>query len=384
MYFDCFSGVAGDMILGALIDAGLPLTDLKAEIAKLGLSGYEINARKVSRGKTSATKFSVEVQEKQPERHLKEISKIILGSKLDSAIKERAIKIFNRLGDAEATVHGEPIEKVHFHEVGAIDAIIDICGTVIGIKMLGIGDIYSSSLPLGRGIVYASHGQMPIPAPATAALVKGVPVKITNIDMELTTPTGAAILTTLAKFTDPGMFIPRRIGYGAGSKQLSGPPNVLRVMIGETPGDLETDTIMVLESNLDRVSSENLGGLLDDLFMAGALDAFVVPITMKKSRPGHLLSVLCDPDKKDKLARIILGSGKTLGLRIAKSRRMKLPRTQIIIPTSGGDVSVKIAELDGKKLIFPEYDDMVKAMKKGGQNYDDIYFEIQRAIKKGD
>jgi pyridinium-3,5-bisthiocarboxylic acid mononucleotide nickel chelatase len=381
-YFDCFSGVAGDMIIGSLLDAGLPFADFKAEIDKLGLSGFEISARKVVKGNIEGTKFSVEIREKQPERQPKEITRIILSSKLDNDIKEKAVRIFNRLAEAEAIAHGEPLEKVHFHEVGAVDAIIDICGAVIGLKLLGVNDIYSSNLPLGKGSVSTSHGTMPIPAPATAILVKGFPVKITNIDSELTTPTGAAILTSLASFSDPGNFTMRLSGYGAGSKFLAGLPNLLRVMIGEQPSGFETDTILLLESNLDRVSSENLGALLDDLMAAGALDTFVVPVMMKKNRPAHLLSILCEPDKKDKLARIIFGSGKTLGIRIGSSSRLKLPRRQITVPTSGGDISVKVAELDGKKLIFPEYDDMSRAMKKAGVSYDDIYFEIQRAIRK--
>jgi pyridinium-3,5-bisthiocarboxylic acid mononucleotide nickel chelatase len=382
IYFDCFSGVAGDMIIGALIDAGLPFGDLKSEIAKLGLSGYDLTTRKVVKNKISGTKFSVEVREKQPERHLKEINKIILGSKLDKDVKEKAMKIFARLGDAEAAVHGEPVEKVHFHEVGAIDAIIDICGAVIGLKILGIDTVYSSVIPLGKGSINSSHGQIPVPAPATAALLKGVPVRITNIDSELTTPTGAAILSTLATFADPGQFVHKMVGYGAGSKLLIGLPNMLRVMIGEQQTPLDTDTIVSLETNLDRISSENLGGLLDNLMASGALDVFVAPITMKKNRPGHLLSVLCEPDKKDKLAKIIFGSGNTLGIRVGSNSRMKLPRKQITVPTSGGDVSVKVAELDGRKLIFPEHDDMTKAMKKTALSYDDIYFEIQRAIRK--
>jgi uncharacterized protein (TIGR00299 family) protein len=381
-YFDCFSGVAGDMIIGALLDAGLPFGDFKAAIARLGLSGFELKARKVTRGNIAGTKFSVEVQAKQPERKPREISKIILSSKLDKDVKEKAVRIFTRLAEAEAIAHGEPLDKVHFHEVGAVDAIIDICGTVSGLKLMGIDDIYSSPLPLGKGNITTSHGQMPVPAPATAVLVRGVPVKIGNIDSELTTPTGAAILTTLATFSDPGQFDISAVGYGAGSKVLEGPPNLLRVMIGGRTTDLESDTIALLQSNLDRISSENLGALIDELLSAGALDAFIVPVMMKKNRPGHLLSVLCEPDKKDKLARVIFGSGRTLGIRVGSSSRLKLPRLQIIVPTSGGDVSVKVANLDDKKLIFPEFDDISRAMKKAGVSYDDIYFEIQRAIRK--
>ena len=381
VYFDCFSGVAGDMIIGALLDAGLPIGELKAEIDKLGLSGYDISARKVQKNLVEGTKFGVEIRAKQPERIPKEINKIILGSRLDADVKEKAIRIFNRLAEAEALAHGEPVEKVHFHEVGAVDAIIDICGAAAGLKLLGIDKIYSSPLPLGAGSVATAHGQMPVPAPATAVLVKGFPVRVTSNDFEMTTPTGAAILTTLASFTEPGDFVVRNIGYGAGSKFIKGLPNLLRVMIGEPATDLEFDTVALLESNLDRITSENLGGLMDELLRAGALDVFVTPIIMKKNRPAHLLSVLCEPDKKDKLAKVIFGTGTTLGIRMGTASRLKLARRQITVATSGGDVSVKVAEIEGRRLIFPEHDDMARAMKKANASYDDIYFEIQRAIR---
>jgi len=380
-YFDCFSGVAGDMIIGALLDAGLPFGDFKAEIGKIGLSGFEISARKVTKNRIEGTKFSVEVQAKQPERMPRQIARIIMKSKLESEIKEKSVLIFNRLAEAEAKAHGESKDKVHFHEVGAVDAIIDICGAVIGFRLLGIDKIFSSPLPLGKGSISTSHGQMPIPAPATSFLVKGVPVNITNIAGELTTPTGAAILTTLAGFSDPGEFIPRMTGYGAGTKLLSGLPNMLRVMIGDAVSELESDAIMILEANLDRVTPEVLGGIIDELVNAGALDAYVMPIVMKKSRPAHLLSVLCEQEKRDKLAKIMFESGKTLGIRIGSASRMKLPRTQITVATSGGDVAIKIAEHEGKKFLFPEYDDMARAMKKTKSGYDDIYYEIQRAVR---
>jgi len=382
-YFDCFSGVAGDMIIGALLDAGLPFGDLKGEIEKIGLSGYEISARKVAKNNIEGTKFSVEIQAKQPERTVRQITKIIKSSRLDPVTKEKSIRIFNRLAEAEAIAHGESVDKVHFHEVGAVDAIIDICGAVVGLKMLGVDKVYSSPLPLGKGNITTSHGQMPVPAPATATLVKGVPVRITNIDWELTTPTGAAILTTLASFSDPGEFVARQTGYGAGSKYLSGLPNLLRVMIGDAARGLESDTVMVLETNLDRATPEVVGGIIDDLLSAGALDAYVIPTVMKKNRPAHLLSVLCEPDKRDKLAKVIFESGKTLGIRISSAGRVKLARKQITVATSGGDVAVKVAEHEGRKYLFPEFDDMVRAMKKANLGYDDIYFEIQQAVRKG-
>jgi uncharacterized protein (TIGR00299 family) protein len=381
-YFDCFSGVAGDMILGALLDAGLPFGELKAQIKKLGLTGFEMTAGKVTKNHIEGTKFGVEIQAKQPERTPRQIARLIMKSKLDTDVKDKAVRIFNRLAEAEAIAHGESIEKVHFHEVGAVDAIIDICGSVVGLKLLGIDTIYSSPLPLGKGLIGTAHGQMPIPAPATAVLVKGAPVKITAEEFELTTPTGAAILTTLATFSEPQEFIPGSIGYGAGSKFLQGAPNLLRVIIGELSSNLESDTVMILESNLDRITSENLGGMIDGILAAGALDVYITPIIMKKNRPAHLLSVLCEPDKKDKLAKAILGTGSTLGIRVGSSGRLKLARKQVTIATSGGDVAVKIAMLDNRKLFFPEYDDVARAMNKANASYDDIYFEIQRALRK--
>jgi uncharacterized protein (TIGR00299 family) protein len=380
-YFDCFAGVAGDMILGALLDTGLPFDDFKSEIAKLGLSGYEISARPVTKNHIKGTKFTVEIQAGQPQRTPKEIINIIMKSRLDSDVKDRAAKIFNRLAEAEAIAHGESIEKIHFHEIGAVDAIIDICGAVIGLNMLGIDSVFSSPIPLGKGSVSTSHGPMPIPAPATAVLVKGAPVKITSNDFEMTTPTGAAVLTTLADFSDPGIFVPKAVGYGAGSKFIQGLPNFLRLLIGDQASGMNTDTVTILESNLDRITSENLGALIDEVLAAGALDVYVTPISMKKNRPAHLLSVLCEPDKRDKLAKVIFGTGKTLGIRVGASNRLKLARKQITVATSGGDVSVKVAELDGRKLIFPEYDDIARAMKKVSASYDEIYFEIQGAVR---
>ena len=370
------------MIIGALLDAGLSFAKLRQEIRKLGLSGYNISAKRVTKHGIAATKFSVDIKKKQPERHLSDIVKIISKSKLESDIKETAISIFKRLAEVEAHIHSEPIEKVHFHEVGAVDAIIDIVGAVIGLKILKVDRIYSSPLALGKGSVQTSHGLLPIPAPATVEIVKGHPVKITDIDSELTTPTGGAIMTTLADFIDPGIVTPTKIGYGAGSRDNDGLPNVLRVIIGRENSEIQTDTITILETNLDRVSGENLGNLFDELIQDGALDVFVTPIMMKKNRPGHLLSVLCESNKKNELANTILRSGTTLGIRISTIGRIKLARKEKIIKTSGGNVSIKIAHLDGRELIFPEHDEMLKAMKKSKLGYDDIYFEIQRAIKK--
>lgn len=381
-YFDCISGAAGDMIIGALLDAGLQFDDLEVEIVKLGLSGYKLSSEKVTRNHISATKFNVEVTENQPPRNLDDIVKIITESNLDDDVKTKSISIFNRLAKAEAKVHGQPIEKVHFHEVGAVDAIIDICGTVAALKLLEIGKIYSSILPLGTGTVETDHGLMPVPAPATAELVKEIPVKITATEAELTTPTGAAILTTLAEFTDSGIIQFKDTGYGAGSRDLPGLPNVIRVMISDTESEFDHDTIKILETNLDRVTPEISGALLDELMSAGALDVFISPILMKKNRSGHLLTVLCRPDKMKELAKIIFARGMTLGIRVETKSRIKLVRRETTVSTSAGEIGVKIATLDGRDIIFPEFDDMMMAMKNTDTSYEDVYHEIKKALGK--
>ncbi len=381
-YFDCFSGVAGDMIIGALLDAGLQFDDLKAEIDRLGLSGYKLSFEKVTKNHISATKFNVEVTEDQPPRNPDDIVKLVTASKADDDVKLKSIAIFDRLAKAEARVHGQPIEKVHFHEVGAVDAIIDIVGAVSALKLLGIEKIHSSMLPLGTGSVETDHGLMPVPAPATAELVKDFPIRITATEAELTTPTGAAILTTLAEFTNPGITSFEYTGYGAGARDLPGLPNLLRVMITDTKFEFDHDTIKILETNLDRSTPEMSGALLDELLSAGALDVFITPVLMKKNRSGHLLTVLCQPDKLNKLAKIIFTLGNTLGIRVETRSRIKLHRKEVTVSTSVGEIGVKIATLEGRDIILPEFDDMITAMKDADRSYEDVFFEIKKALRK--
>lgn len=381
-FFDCFSGAAGDMIIGALLDAGLPFDELKSEIEKLGLKGYRLGWEHVTRNNIAGTKFTVEVSEKQPHRTPGQIISIIQKSGLGEDIKADSAEIFNRLAVAEAKAHGEPVEKVHFHEVGAVDAIIDICGTVIGLRLLGIEKVYSSPLALGTGKIETEHGVMPVPAPATADLARGFPVRTTDIEFELTTPTGAVILTTLARFEKPDEFRIDTVGYGAGSRDLPGLPNLLRVMIGQTRIDSESDVITVMETNLDRATPESLGEMVDELLEAGALDVFITPVLMKKNRPGHLLTLLCSPERKDKLSKIVFTRGLTLGIRVSATSRIKLKRRTVEIQTSGGRVSVKIGSCDGSDVILPEFDHMAAAMKRSGRGYDEIFFEIKEALRK--
>jgi uncharacterized protein (TIGR00299 family) protein len=293
-YFDCFSGIAGDMILGALFDAGLKIDDLKKELRKLSLKGYEIKAFKTRKMGIKGTKFEVKVPKEKTHRNLKDIFKIINKSSLDEKIKNDSKKIFKRLAEAEALVHGINIDKIHFHEVGGVDAIIDIVGTVIGLNILKVDKIYSSPLSLGKGFVKFSHGKFPVPAPATLELCKNIPVRFPDIGGELVTPTGAAIITTLAEFSPRLDFKVEKVGYGAGSMDLKEIPNLLRVIIGHKEPSLEQDEIMVLETNIDNTSPEILGYLSERLLEKGALDVFFTPVFMKKGRPGTLLSVLCN------------------------------------------------------------------------------------------
>jgi uncharacterized protein (TIGR00299 family) protein len=381
-YFDCFSGAAGDMIIGALLDSGLAFEKLNEEIEKLNLSGYKIAVNKVTKNHIAGTKFDVTLKGKQPYRKPGNIIEIINRSAMSEKAKRRSVEIFNRLALAEAAAHGESPDKVHFHEVGGVDAIIDICATVMALEILEIDRVHCSPLALGTGSVQTDHGIMPVPAPATAVLAKNIPVRFTEINSELTTPTGAAILTTIAQFSTPDHFRIESIGYGAGSRDFSGLPNLLRVMIGPTPEIHDSDNITMMETNLDRATPEMLGNLLDELLAAGALDVFITPVLMKKNRPGHLLTLLCDPAKKDQLSKIVFRRGLTLGIRITDQSRIKLRRREISVTTSGGDVSVKIGHAEDGDIIFPEFDDMSSAMKRSGKSYDDIYFEIKNMLRK--
>jgi len=381
-YFDIICGAAGDMIIASMLDSGLDFEKLKAELAKLPLSGYSLNVEKTSRHHISATKFNVEIEETHSHRRLNDIEQIINESSLKDDIKAKSIKIFQRLAAAEAKVHGETIENVHFHEVGMVDAIIDICGAVIGLDLLGIEKVYCSVLTIGKGLVETQHGTMPVPSPAAAELIAGFNVVQTDIQHEILTPTGAAILTTLCSQEKPQQFIPETIGYGAGLKDHQARPNLLRLFTGESRSELLTDEIIQLETNLDRTSPEQIGYIMDNLFSAGALDVFIIPIQMKKSRPGQMLSVLCRIEDEFKMTGIIFSSGATLGLRRKRVERWKLPREEKIAGTTFGDIPVKLAYYEEKVLYFPEYEYVAKAARQAKKSFDEVYFEIISQLRK--
>jgi len=381
-YFDMICGASGDMIIGSLLDCGLDLADLKAELAKLKLEDYELTCEITSRHHITATKFTVHIKETHAHRGLKDIEKIIDNSELDPSIKATASEIFRRLARAEAKVHGEPLDKVHFHEVGMVDAIIDVCGALSGIKMLEIDKIFCSPFTVGNGVVATRHGTMPAPAPATSELVIGFPVRHTEIDSEILTPTGAAILSTVATFEKPGEFVPDIVGYGAGSKDFKELPNLLRLFIGNMETKFESDQVAMLETNLDRTSPEQIGRLTATLLGKGALDVYVTPIQMKKGRPGQMLSIISRLEDEAKLAGIIFSSGVTLGLRRLRLDRWKLHREEVLVETQYGKMPVKLARYEDKILYFPEFEPMARAAEQAHKNIDDIYFEIISRLRK--
>jgi len=364
-YFDCFSGISGDMTLGVLVDLGLKPEFLKDELLKLNLDGYKINFNKVQKHGITGTKVDIELdnhdhhhEHNHHGRHLSDIIKLISESQLNQDVKDMAEKIFTRLGEAEAKVHNVDIEKIHFHEVGAVDSILDIVGSAIGINALEIDKIYSSPLPLGQGFVKSSHGVIPVPAPATVELLRGIPAKRTEVSAELVTPTGAAIISTITDSFGPipDMTI-ENIGYGAGTKDFTEQPNLLRVIIGTSKDVYESDVINVVETNIDDMSPQVYDLLMDKLFSIGALDVFLTPILMKKNRPAIKLTVLVESTKLQEACACILSETTTMGVRIYEANRKKLAREMTEIETEYGKVNVKLGKIGDEVIkIIPEYD----------------------------
>lgn len=368
-YFDCFSGAGGDMIVASLLDAGADGDALKEAIQSLGLSGYTLSierVRKPASGGLAATRFDVELDrdQDQPHRHLAHIVKIIEGSALSASVRQKCVSIFRKLAEAEAKVHGTTIEQVHFHEVGAVDAIIDVVGAVYALELLSVDEVICSPIPTGSGTVDCAHGTMPVPAPATAELLVGVPLMPCEETGELITPTGAAVLTTLSRrFGSLPQMTLRSTGYGAGTREGKTRPNLLRVLIGEVAEEGEGDTVVVLETNLDDTSPEIVGHCMERLMGAGALDAFSMPIQMKKSRPGVLLTVLCEPETENVMRGIVFAETSTLGIRRRVTERVKLVRHIETVVTRFGTIHMKVAMRDGAATASPEYEDCKSASK---------------------
>jgi pyridinium-3,5-bisthiocarboxylic acid mononucleotide nickel chelatase len=364
VYFDCPSGAAGDMIMAALVDAGVPFAAFREELRKLALPGWDLVRREVTKGAFRATKIDVEVDHAAHHHHrsLADIRAILEASPLAPAVTERAGRIFDRLADAEARVHGTTREAVHFHEVGAVDAIVDVTGGALALAMLGVETVYVSALPLGGGFVEGAHGRMPVPAPGTAELLRGFPVVDTGVRAELVTPTGAAILTTLAQ---PAVRIPSMVvsavGYGAGTMDLPGTPNVLRCFVGETTGATGAETIVQMETTIDDMSPQLYEPLIERLFEAGAVDVFLTPVIMKRSRPGTVLTALTPRARVDDLARVLFEESSTIGLRWTEWQRTTLAREFVTLTTTYGAIAFKVSRLEGRVVtVTPEFADIAR------------------------
>jgi uncharacterized protein (TIGR00299 family) protein len=384
-YFDCFSGVSGDMILGALIDAGADLHKLESELGKLKISGFTLKAEKTTRRGLSGTRFLVDQDHSHTERHLTDIERILDNSSLADDIKARAKSIFRDLARVEAKIHNTNPGDIHFHEIGGLDSIVDVVGSLIVMKMLGIETMYASRIPVGTGFVECDHGVLPLPAPATLELLKGIPIYASSVEKELVTPTGIAILKHLVQSfgTIPEMKI-ECIGYGAGSRDLK-IPNLLRVWIGETAvkQEYEEDEIILMETNIDNMNPEILGYTSERLLERGALDVFMTPIFMKKNRPGTMLSILITPDKLDETISIIFAETHSLGIRFQRLERRKLPRELITVETSFGPVRVKVSHIDSeKRIISPEYEDCREIAVRKAIPLRKVYEEAQAAAER--
>lgn len=369
-YFDCFSGASGDMCLAALVSAGWPAAELLAIPGRLKLEGVTITVGEARRGPFVATRVEVGFTGGQPHRHLRHIKAILDAADLDAGVKAQALAVFERLADAEAEVHGSTREQVHFHEVGAVDAMVDVVGTLEGLRSLGVSEVYASPLRLGRGAVRSEHGLIPIPAPATTLLLRGVPVEMPDIEAELVTPTGAALLTTLVRhWSGEPSFRLERVGTGAGGRDLKEQPNVLRVLIGEAAEDgLASRPVAVLETALDDENPQFVGALLPRLLALGAKDAMVVPTVMKKGRPGMMLVVVADPEDTSALALAMMRETSALGVRTRLERRYELPRRSAEVDTPFGRIAVKVATLPGgEERAAPEFDSVRAAAERAGR-----------------
>jgi pyridinium-3,5-bisthiocarboxylic acid mononucleotide nickel chelatase len=378
-YFDAFSGIAGDMTVGALIDAGADVERLFAGLDSLG-TGARFRAGRVKKKGIMGTQFFVEHEDQKKHRHLPHIVKMIEAAALPDGAKQNAVRIFNVLGEAEAQVHGVPVEKVHFHEVGAVDSICDIVGAALALELLGVEQVYVSAINTGSGTVEADHGVMPVPTPATALLLTGKPVYARGPETELTTPTGAAIAAALG--VGFGAAPPMRIaktGFGAGTKEFAGQANMLRVLVGELTGAGEATAIRVLEANVDDSTPEVLGYAMDRLLAAGALDVTLQPVYRKKQRPGTLVQVLARVEDQERLAGVLLRETSTLGIRISEAERRVAAREFIDVETPYGKVRMKVSESGAA----PEFEDCRQLAEATGKPLKEILAAATAAFRKG-
>ncbi len=385
-YFDCQSGISGDMILGALIDLGIPLKDIRKGLSTLNLPGYQIKSKGIKRGGISGSKINIVLNKTkgpQKSRNFKDIENLIKKSKLPNEVKENSIEIFRLLGNAEAKVHKTTLNKVHFHEVGAIDSIIDVVGGVYGIYLLGVDEVISSALNTGEGTVNCEHGILPVPAPATIKLLEGIPCFSSGVKKELTTPTGAAMIHHFAKkFGSMPLMTIIKSGYGGGDHIVKEQPNLLRIIFGKSDRPA-LEKITLIETNIDDMNPEFFEQIMENLFKAGAVDVYYSSIFMKKNRPGIKLSVLCPIHKLDVLSQIILNQTTTFGIRTIEMDRMILDREIVDVKTPWGTAKIKIGKLDGEIIqSSPEYKSCLQMAKKNNIPIKTIYKFLEGKILK--
>lgn len=381
-YFDCFSGISGDMVLGALLDLGVPEKVLLEALERLPVKGYSFHVTQEKRGAIAGTRVRIEIDH-QPSRTFSDIESLILKSDLDDPVKEMSLDIFRRLAEAEAEVHQMPMDQVHFHEVGALDSILDVVGAAIGLHVLSIDKVYASRIPLGGGFVHTHHGVLPVPCPATVLLLKGASVYDSGIKRELVTPTGAAILAALAQSYGPmpDMTL-QATGYGVGSHPASDPPNLLRILCGTAPVSYLQRQLLMVETHIDDMNPEFYGYVLDQLFALGVLDVALVPIQMKKNRPGTLLRVLLEPALEPRVLELLFRETTTLGVRVQEVKRVELVREIKEIGTHYGLCRVKSVILPGgERQILPEYEECKRIAEVHGLPLRKVYEEIFHASR---
>ncbi len=370
LYFDCFSGISGDMVLGALVDLGVEPAYLRSRLKKLRVGGYTLSASRVKRSGLAGTKVNVATAPgRQKERRLKDIARIVEGSGLSREVRRRSMDAFETLVEAEARVHRIQKDKVHLHEVGAVDAIVDVVGTMIGMEKLGWPRVVCSPLHVGRGMVTMEHGTFPVPGPATAEILKGKPTYATEVEGELVTPTGAALATTLAaEFRPLPPMRVARIGYGAGTKQFDHHPNLLRVFLGDFLDEaVLRETVLVLETTIDDMNPQLYGHLMERLFAAGALEVFYTPIQMKKNRPGTLVTIICPEPKLDEVTTVVFRETTTIGFRYLPMGRIELSRRIEMVKTPFGPIRMKVSVYNGEVVqAMPEYEDCRQAALRAG------------------
>jgi pyridinium-3,5-bisthiocarboxylic acid mononucleotide nickel chelatase len=387
-YFDCYSGISGDMILGALVDLGVDIKDIRKALKGIDLKGYKLQAKKIQRNGLSCTQIRVTIekckhQHSHPHRSFTNIKKLIERSGLSLKVKKISIEIFKRIAKVEAQIHNTTIEKIHFHEVGGIDSIVDIVGGVWAIESLKLDKIYSSGLNIGEGFVDCAHGRLPVPAPATLKLLKGIPVFSTGVKTELTTPTGAALIGFYAdKFQSVPEMTIAEDGYGAGSHIISAMPNLLRIMVGEMSLK-ETDSLVMIETNIDDMNPEIFDAVMESLFKAGALDVYFSSVIMKKSRPATKVSVLAEQKEREVLSKILLRETTSFGVRFYDVGRLTLDREMQNLKTSYGVIKIKIGSLDGETVqAAPEFEDCRNAARKKKIPVKKVYDDILALAQK--